>query len=176
MGRAARSSGHDVGRWQRVRLLPEDTPVTTRPGRPPSARLWVDGTARDRVPDTGFTMLIAWLAGPEHLVRLPDREPHTVTTTEIRGTTTTTRTGPRTSADQDTVDLGVEGYLADAGVPAPPRGYRWYQGLPSGHGTLDDVYAHVDTALREADPDGTAVHPSRVATVLTGIVTALYRR
>ncbi|OKI18662.1 hypothetical protein A6A25_39630 [Saccharothrix sp. CB00851] len=160
-----------------MRLLPQDTPVTTlarRPDRPPPARLRIEETAYDRVPDTGFTMLIAWLAGPEHLVRLPDREPHSVTTAEIRGTSTTTHTGPRTSTDQEAIDEGIEDYLADAGVPAPPRGHRWYQHLPAGHGTLDDVYTHVHAALREADPDGTAVHPGRLMALLTGIVAGLY--
>ncbi|QFZ20411.1 DUF5956 family protein [Saccharothrix syringae] len=160
-----------------MRLLPKDTPVTTPPGlpgRPASARLQFEGATYDRVPDTGFTMLLAWLAGLEHLVRLPDRESHTVTVTEIRGTARITHSGPRTSTDQDTIDEGIEDYLADAGVPAPPRGHRWYQRLPHGHDTLDDVYAHVNTALRATDPEGTAIHPDQLKPILTDIMAVLY--
>lgn len=160
MEQPAPTPEHDADRWSRVRLLPGGTPVTMSPSRsggPTSTRLRVGDTTYDRVPDTGFTMLVAWLTGPGHLVRLPDRE-------------------PRASTDQDAIDEGVEGYLADAGVPAPPRGHRWYQRPPHGHDTLEDLYAHVNTALRDTDPDGTAVHPHRLKAVLTGIVAELYPR
>ncbi|MGH3858214.1 DUF5956 family protein, partial [Actinokineospora sp.] len=126
-----------------------------------------------QVPDTGFTMLIAWYVGPAHLVRLLDLAHHTVTVTTIQDDAATVRVEPRGLADQDTIDEAVEDYLADTGVPAPPRGYRWYQRLPRGHTTLDHLHAEINTRLRGLDPHGTATRPHDIAPLLARIVADL---
>ncbi|HEV7976105.1 DUF5956 family protein [Amycolatopsis sp.] len=165
--------------WQQVPLLSEDTQTTALPGRaggPDSARLEIDGTVYDQVPETGFGMLIAWLAGSGRLVRMPDREPQSVTITAVTATGTASYRVPRTSTDQEVIDEGIEDYLTAADIPNPPRGHRWYQSLPEGHGTLDDAYAHINAALRSAAPDNAATHPRDIARLLTDIVTTLYRQ
>ena len=179
MGQQTSSHDHIPNQWQHVRQLPDDIPVAevpTRSGQPASARLEVDGTVYHRVPDSGFTMLTAWLAGPDNLVRLVDREPHATTVTTVRDSAETTHTESRTSAEQERIDQGIEDYLTDAGVPTPPRGYRWYQRLPYDYNALGDVYAHVNAALRDADPHGTSTHPSQIAPIMSTIVSALYQR
>lgn len=163
-------SGHSR-EWVHVRELPIDTRVFAAPGAgPPTATVTVDGKVYHQVPDTGFTMLIAWYAGPAHLVRLLDLAHHTVTVTTIQHEVTTERVEPRGLADQDIIDEDIEDYLADAGVPAPPRGYRWYQRLPHGRATLDDVHAEINTRLRELDPHGTATRPHDIAPLPARIV------
>lgn len=152
--------------WEQVRELPGETAVTALPGPPASARVEVDGVAYDRVPDTGWTMLVAWTAGAENLVRLPDRERHTVKVT-IRGGPA--RTEPRTQADQDVIDSGIEEYLADARVPRPPRGYRWYQRVPQGCSTLAEAYARINAYLRDSDPGDEPVRPDQPARAVAAL-------
>lgn len=161
-------------KWDHVRELPVDIRVTAAPGAgAPTATITVDGEVYHQVPDTGFTMLIAWYNGPAHLVRLLDLAHHTVTVTTIRHDGATEHVEPRGLADQDTIDEDIEDYLADAGVPAPPRGYRWYQRLPHSHATLDDFHAEINTRLRELDPHGTATRPHDIAPLLARIVADL---
>lgn len=165
------------GGWEQVRRVSGDVVMTALPpdgGRPASARAEVRGAGYDLVPANGFAMLIAWLAGPDRLVRSADSQEHRVAVTVVQGATTSSFTEPRTSADQETVDEGIEEYLADAGVPGPPRGYRWYQRLPEGLDRLDDVYARVNVDLRAADPGITLTHPSDIAPALATIVRQLY--
>lgn len=143
--------------WDHVRALPDDTEPIPLAVRPPSLRLVLGDAEYDRVPDTGWTMLIAWLAGPDHLVRLPDRE-------------------PRPAADQNDIDSGLEEYLAEARIPAPPRGNRWYQRVPAGHGSLEKAYSRLNAHLAEVDPSGEAIRPEQIAPLLADAVAALYPR
>jgi hypothetical protein len=162
--------------WRQVPSLSGETPVTALPpraGRPASARLENNGLVYDQVPETGFGMLVAWLAGSERLVRVPDRETRSVTTPTATGSAS--RKVPQTSTDQEAIDEGIEDYLTAANIPKPPRGHRWYQRLPQGHNTLDDTDAHINAALRRADPDNTATHPRDHARLLADVVSALYR-
>ncbi|MET9228507.1 DUF5956 family protein [Lentzea sp. NPDC003310] len=149
--------------WEQVREVPGD--ATT-------SRLELDGVAYDRVPDSGWTMLVAWLAGPEHLVRLPDDEQHLIRVATAAGA----GTEPRTPADQEVIDDGIDEYLADAHVPGPPRGYRWYQRLPQGYDDLEKAYRRINAHLRESDPGGAAVRPGQLAPLVAVAVADLYPR
>ncbi|SDH86969.1 hypothetical protein SAMN05192558_105436 [Actinokineospora alba] len=155
--------------WDRSRELaaprPDPTPATLDDG----------GHTYHLVPDTGYSMLIAWHAGAENLLRVPDHAHHTVLVTTIDATGTRSECVPRTAADQDVIDEGIETYLADANVPAPPRGYRWYQRLPDGRADRTDFDRAIHTALIERVPDGVAVHPRDLAPLIGQIVTTLYR-
>lgn len=156
--------------WDQVRVLPHDTALMSLVVHPASTRLVLGGAGYDEVPDTGWTMLIAWLAGAEHLVRLPDRRTHTVRVATVAGTSVE----PRTPADQHGIDRDVEEYLADAQVPGPPRGYRWYQRVPEGSGSLAEVYSRVNASLRDADPRGEAFRPRQLAPLMADVVSGLY--
>lgn len=176
MGQSASSLESNPERWEQVRQLPGDVATTPISGRPESVRVEFGGVAYDRVPDTGWGMLVAWLAGPDHLVRLIDDEQHAVTVTVVQGPTSTTATEPRTQADQATIDDGIDEYLSDAQVPTPPRGYRWFQRVPHGHDSLNEAYARINVHLREADPDNNAVRPEELAPLVANAVADLYRR
>lgn len=175
MGQSASSLEPNPERWEQVQQLPGDVATTPISGRPESVRVEFGGIAYDRVPDTGWGMLVAWLAGPDRLVRLVNNEQHAVTVTVVQGTTTTTATEPRTQSDQDTIDDGIDEYLSDAQVPTPPRGYRWYQRVPRGCDSLNDAYAHINVHLRESDPDNNAVRPAALAPLVADAVADLYR-
>lgn len=176
MGQSASSLELNPERWEQVEQLPDDVTTTPISGRPKSVRVEFGGVAYDRVPDTGWGMLVAWLAGPNHLVRLVDDEQHAVTVAVVQGTTTNATTEPRTQADQDTINDGIDEYLSDAQVPTPPRGYRWYQRVPHGYDSLNEAHAHINAHLREADPDNNAVRPAELAPLVADVVADLYRR
>jgi len=158
MDRAISLSKDGINRWQQVQLLPEGTSLAVLYGRPDqldSVFLELDGIRYHRVPDTGFTMLIAWFAGPERLVRLHNHDPHI-------------------PIDQKMIDEGIEEYLVSAGVSAPPRHHCWYQRIPETHHSREDFYASINVALRDADPDDTANKPNELTRLLPGIVADLY--
>lgn len=165
--------GQHPEQWEQVPQAPGDVTVIAGPGRPETAQLKLDGVTYDRVPDTGWTMLVAWLAGRNHLVRLPDNEQHTVVTPLEDGTTTST-SEPWNQSDQDMIDDGIDEYLADAQVPSPPRGYRWYQRPPVGYDNLDDAYTYINRAIQDSDPENKASRPDQLAPLAAQAVAALY--
>ncbi len=154
--------------WNACRLLPAperaETPETVE----------IDGDTLHLVPDTGYTMLIAWQAGTDNLARMPDHGQHTVRITTTDHSGTRTETEPRTQRDQDIIDDAIDEYLADASVPAPPRGYRWYQRLPHPYRTRDSFDQAIHTALTEHDPHGNLTRPRDLAPLTADIITALY--
>ncbi|WP_255375908.1 DUF5956 family protein [Saccharomonospora sp. CUA-673] len=84
-----------------------------------------------RVGDTGWYMTVCWWAGPGHVVRVRD-EPqwHTVRIQVSRGDVSGSGHALRTEADQDLIEEDVNGFLAEAGIPARPRGYVWFLASP----------------------------------------------
>lgn len=166
--------GQHPEQWEQVPHAPDNVAVIEVPGRPESTRLKLDGVTYAQVPDTGWTMLIAWLAGRNHLVRLPDNEQHTVAVTTVDDGTTTRTREPRNQSDQDMIDDGIDEYLADAWVPSPPRGYRWYQRPPVGYDNLDDAYAHINRAIQDSGPENKASRPDQLAPLAAQAVAALY--
>lgn len=84
-----------------------------------------------RVGDTGWYMTVCWCAGPGHVVRVWDElQWHTVRTRVWRGDAVGSGQAWRTEADQDLIDDGVNGFLAEAGLPPRPRGYVWFLAAP----------------------------------------------
>jgi hypothetical protein len=91
----------------------------------------INGVRYLELPDNGYELLLAWVAGPARARRTADRTQYTVTTTVRNhpghsGQGHSVSTGPRTEEDWKIVDQMVNGYLRDAGVPPRPRGYTWY--------------------------------------------------
>jgi hypothetical protein len=172
-GRAMVASDHHQS-WDHVRELPVDTRVDAIPGATPStSTVTVGGEVYQQVPETGFTMLIAWHACPAHLVRLLDLADHLVTVTTVHDGGTSHHRQPRGQTDQDAVDEDIEEYLTDAGIPAPPRGYRWYQRAPRDHATLGDLYSHINSRLLELDPHNRSIRPRDIAAMLDRVTADL---
>lgn len=81
------------------------------------------------LPDNGYHLLLAWAAGPRHVVRTP---------------------APM-HPDQDIIDTFVNSYLVDAGAPPRPRGFAWYVDLPDAT-TPTEVWRAVDVGGEHGSP------------------------
>jgi hypothetical protein len=120
-------------------------------------------------------MLAAWAAGTENIRRYPvDDTSRQVRVTTETGSSTETRFDPFTTADRQMIDADIESYLADAGVPAPPRGYTWLIRLPATVGTENQFWQEINKGLAAAAPG--AVHPRDISPIVERIVDALYGR
>ncbi|PSK99546.1 hypothetical protein CLV63_103271 [Murinocardiopsis flavida] len=99
--------------------------------------------------ESGWSMMILWAAGTEHIVRcLETRPPPPVRVTHVREDGTEQRWElERTRHDQADIDLFVDTVLGEAGVPAQPSGYRWFLRLPDSCRGADDFAARLRAAL-----------------------------
>lgn len=123
------------------------------------------------LPDNGYQLLLAWLAGPERVCRIVDRTSHTVTTT-IRsqpGRHARVSTELRTDEDQALIDSMVNSRLHDAGAPPRPRGFTWYLKLPESLHPAD-VWA----AIRVDAGHGNPVDSDTIKTAMVRALQALY--
>lgn len=110
-------------------------------------------------PESGWGALLCWIAGPENVERVIRlRDDVGVTRVEVVTGGVSDRSERATTADErDLVDAYIDEYLADAGVPPRPRGYRWYArpGAPN-----PSTWSR---ALQNAvDADGSPSDPRRV--------------
>ncbi len=98
------------------------------------------------VDETGWAALKLWCAGPDNRARAPrdDRDRTVKVICETGGTRTVTFE-PFTSEDLAVIEDGIDSYLADAGLPPQPHGYRWYLRVPAGW--TGDLLAHIDSLL-----------------------------
>ncbi|MCP2246768.1 DUF5956 family protein [Lentzea aerocolonigenes] len=101
------------------------------------------------LPDNGYQLLLAWVAGPRRVVRTP---------------------APM-HPDQDVVDTFVNSYLVEAGAPPRPRGFAWYLDLPAGVAPAD-----VWGAVGERGERGSPVDLRRVREAMQRGLAALYDR
>lgn len=99
------------------------------------------------LPDNGYQLLLAWVAGPRRVVRTP---------------------APM-HPDQDVVDTFVNSYLVEAGAPPRPRGFAWYLDLPAGVAPAD-----VWGAVGERGERGAPVDLRRVREAMQRGLAALY--
>ena len=81
------------------------------------------------LPDNGYQLLLAWVAGPRRVVRTP----------------------VPMHPDQDIIDTFVNSYLVEAGAPPRPRGFAWYLDLPVGVAPAD-VWDAVDAGGQRGSP------------------------
>ncbi|RAS65488.1 hypothetical protein C8D87_10435 [Lentzea atacamensis] len=81
------------------------------------------------LPDNGYELLLAWVAGPRRVVRTP---------------------APM-HPDQDIIDTFVNSYLVEAGAVPRPRGFAWYLDLPVGV-TPSHVWHVVDAGRAHGSP------------------------
>jgi hypothetical protein len=100
--------------------------------------------------DNGYQLMLAWVAGPRRVVRTLDEREHTTesriyTGMDVRNPPskpTRVVVEPRSDEDWAIIDEAANSYLADAGVPPRPRGFRWYLRLSEGV-TEEDVWRAV---------------------------------
>ena len=122
------------------------------------------------LPETGWGALVAWIAGPSWVH--PDRLrvlPQVRRTVEVDGSAVTTSTD-RSSQDLDAMDEDIAAYLADAGVPPPPRGVRWSLRRPRDMRDAD-LWAHLHSSMAQRCPR--AREPRDIHDCLTPIVRGL---
>jgi hypothetical protein len=93
-----------------------------------------DDSDRRVLPESGWGALLCWLAGPQHVARVPaSRVRHApVRVEQVTAGATTVSHVERTAADQELIDDSVDEYLAEAGLLPRPRGWVWMLGTPSG--------------------------------------------
>lgn len=116
---------------------------------PPDRVVALHGRRLLALPDNGYQLLLAWVAGPRRVVRTP---------------------APM-HPDQEIVDAFVNSYLVEAGAPPRPGGFAWYLDLPE---QLEpaDVWRAVDTGGEH----GSQVDLQRIRQAMQRGVDALYHR
>ncbi len=101
----------------------------------------------------GWKALVAYAAGPERCRIIPADHDRTVRVTTRRRVGDTWVEAeyeePYTQDDVDEVYADMADYLAEAGVPAPPRDVRWVLDLPEGL-TEDEFWDEVNEAVDPA--------------------------
>jgi hypothetical protein len=147
-----------------------ETPIVEH-DRPRERVVLLGGVRYLELPDNGWHLLFAWLAGPLHVCRRIDISGHPVTTIlrDRRGTPPLKSSEPRTEEDWTTIDQMVNSYLHDAGVPPRPRGFVWYLELPPAH-TPREIWNAVNLPAQHGD----SVNPNQVRTAMANAAAALY--
>lgn len=81
-------------------------------------------------------------------------------------------TEPLTTEDIDGIHQDIESYLADAGVPLPPRGFVWFIRLPSSFSSPEDFWGTFDGEVHQRAPD--AIYPSQLSIAMAEVMERLY--
>jgi len=127
------------------------------------------------VPDNGFQLCIEWAAGPALGARLPRgpeiRQVEVNCEDRLTGTSNSHMT-PWTEEDDNAVDFFVNSYLAEAGIPARPRGYRWFLKRPPSISPGNDAFNQISSAVIKAGGDGSQA--AEVVRVAQRILPELY--
>ena len=86
--------------------------------------------------ENGWGAIVSWFAGPENVVR----EPMGIRTDLIRVTCEladgTVESFTETITEAEVQEIENDSYLEDSGLPARPRGFRWFLKLPA---TIQDA-------------------------------------
>jgi hypothetical protein len=132
------------------------------------------GSGWVEAPENGWGTLAAWSAGSANCRRqLRDYTSRTVRVTwELPGGGEQHHTEPLTAEDIEGIHEDIESYLADAGVPLPPRGFVWFIRLPSSVGSSDEFWRTFDGGVYERVPN--AVHPRQFSTAMAEVMERLY--
>jgi hypothetical protein len=118
---------HTARRWQEV-----PTVDSSSEGKGGADEPGVAGSGYLELPDNGWGMLVAYVAGPRRTRRVADRlqDHRTVLLDSGRSGPAETVERERTDEDQDLIEEMTNEYLDRAGVPSRPRGYKWFLALP----------------------------------------------
>lgn len=98
--------------------------------------------------ENGWGAIAAWFAGPRNVIREPmgERTDVVKVTCEMADGTSSSRTEPITEADVRDIEDVIESYLLDSGLPARPRGYRWFMRLPAAVKDEREFWRHLNEA------------------------------
>ena len=127
------------------------------------------------LPESGWGALVAWVAGPARVARGvagSHDSPVVETVTTAAGTTHRSERA-RTPTDQAEIDDDADAYLKDAGVPARPRGFRWFLRFPPRCADEDEFWTSLHSALDRDAPE--ARSPLEIRNAIEGIVEELFR-
>ncbi|WP_130510087.1 DUF5956 family protein [Krasilnikovia cinnamomea] len=162
------SDAPEVASWTAVALLPEPPPVDLADRttfRTSAGEFWECG-------DSGWDLMIGWLADPATLARFPDHRMHRWEVTEETITGVRSYTRPTTDDEQKEFEEDQNVFLHDMGLPADrPTGFRWLQRLPDGV-TVEKIHSATLRAQRDM-PIG--VHPRDMVPVLRQVLQGLFR-
>jgi len=81
-------------------------------------------------------------------------------------------TEPLTTEDIEGIHQDIESYLADAGVPLPPRGFTWFVRLPPSVSSPDDFWETFNGGVYERVPD--ARYPWQFSIAMAEVMERLY--
>jgi hypothetical protein len=124
---------------------------------------------------TGWDALIGWAAGPQNLRRFPNPDiGRAVSMTCIRGGVTEQCEEAFTADDRRIVDDSVDDYLADAGIPARPRGYRSFIRVPEAYDSGHAFHHDLREAINATAPAQTSPHPVDWHPLIEGGVQGFY--
>ncbi|WP_422936566.1 DUF5956 family protein [Sinomonas sp. P47F7] len=124
--------------------------------------------------ETGRDAIIAWFAGPENVCRAPrsgEGEKVRVTVSQAGGTEV--RYEPLADRDRVTAEDSIDEYLSDAGIPARPRGYRWFLRVPAGCDSPGSFLSTLHRKINTAPPAGSPT-PKSWNPVIQRVVGDLY--
>lgn len=100
--------------------------------------------------ETGWSAMVAWLAGPEWVVRRTAGAPPPVVVVRPTGATSTRSARPRTTREQAEIDDDIDDFLTASGCPERPRGYEWH--LRTIPGVSEQrFWSYLDQHLNESD-------------------------
>lgn len=133
-------------------VLPEAPELDTR------GFATIEGKDYLELSENGWGAVIAAVAGSEKVRRVPLRlSEYTVRTSWEHEGEHRTEVRERNAEDQESIDEAVEEYLADAGLPARPRGCRWFLAVPPGVADAPGFWRTVNRRFDELtgrQPDG----------------------
>jgi len=98
------------------------------------------------VDETGWAAIKLWCAGSDNRARAPrdDRGRVVLVICDSKDGRTESFE-PFTAEDLHVIEEGIDSYLADAGLPPLPHGYRWFLRIPDG--LTGDLLDHIDEKL-----------------------------
>ncbi|WP_415855213.1 DUF5956 family protein [Sinomonas sp. G460-2] len=124
--------------------------------------------------ETGRDAVIAWFAGPENVSRVPrSGEGETVRVTVSRRGGADVRYEPLTDRDRATIEDSIDEYLADAGIPPRPQGYRWFLRVPAGCDSPGSFLSTLHQAIN-SDPPGISSVPRAWNPLIRRVVRGFY--
>ena len=114
----------------------ESYPIGTRPSG------WIELT------ENGWGAITSWFVGPENVMREPmgERTELVRVRCESANGTATSWTETITGEGVQDIEDGIDSYLLESGLPARPRGYRWFLRLPAGVNDEQDFWGRLNEA------------------------------
>ena len=129
--------------------------------------------------ESGWDALTVWAAGPGQVGRMPqDDSSRRVPVVCETGGVVIRSEEPFTPADRAMIEEGINGYLADAGIPPRPVGFTWFLRLPENWPVDRDLVAEINRIVLSSPVgrgDG-VIMPGEWLGAMREALKVLYRR